>query len=175
MEFSPTNFIPHVGAMTALCMALFCAVPAQAGDVRIPEDKVPALVFAIPDDWSGAVENGTLNITNNRSSDAVVALVFEDPTVRDISLDEVHRGTITSGVHDSGRQDDVKVAGLEGKAYYETLTNNNGDVVDIKQILVKLDGTHAAMVTVLASQPLDPASRKTLDKIVESVRLISAR
>jgi hypothetical protein len=165
-----------VTAAAALALGLTAAQHARAETFRLPTTGVPALAVDATAGWQATYDKfGNLQLAATDHGSAVELSVIDDPQVARLPAAEVAISVFRGlGAPPYNRSEADTIAGRAGMAFIGVLPSN-GKLLKMRVVLVRLDATHFACLTVLKRRTLSAKQETALMQLVSQVSVVSAR
>ena len=169
-----------MGVALLLLFCVFAALPAQARELRVPQDGKPALVLDLPRGWQTKPDKvgGMLLIPPAQSQHALLYLgILHDPEL-DGAMDvavaaKVGRKVGVTGFdkQEAARLTDDKGAVHRGTSFYAKVPEKHGLWRRARIVIVPLGRTTWAQAWVVTQPGMNYVESAKLDKVLESITL----
>ncbi len=154
--------------------ALLCAAaPAYAEQIRFPQDGDPAITAEIPGSWHTELRNdGNLHISSvDRNLEVLFSVVPFDGTTDEAAAAAMKANFATT----PGRGDAVLVSGHDGYVYYSMMAGDNGQILNVKMTVVRLDAENMGIFTIISDQKINTLMLSAAQAVVDSIKLAPAQ
>lgn len=155
--------------LIAAGLAFACFAPASAQQVRAPQTGDPAYNFSLPSGWT-ATHNGDANnllITFDGCGCAVSLYVANLDTTAITPAEFAAQVLKDAKARPYARSAPDAIAGIPGNAFFTTMTS---DRLRFKLVIVKLDVSHYATMTVLTRPDMSRTNAAALAQLLSAVR-----
>ncbi len=160
----------------AALIALFATAPTlHATDITFPEKTKPAIALTIPADWKTKTPTATNLVLRSPDSTVSISLLVAGNAAETVKkpYDEFARDAFDAAhIKDIEHKEEAQFAGIKGMSYYGTLTNPAGGQTKIEVIIIHIDDTHFAAVTIGARAGTGPEQMDAVEGILTSAKLI---
>jgi hypothetical protein len=148
---------------------LLCGTAAHAGQVRYPESGEPAITAEIPGGWHAEMrDDGNLHISSiDRNLEVLFSIVPFDGTLDDAASEAMKANHATA----PGRGPAVSISGRDGYTYYSMMAGDNGQILNMKMEVVRLDAENVGLFAIISDQKINALMLSAAQGVMDSVKL----
>lgn len=166
-----TDMTRSLAVALLVALGLSAAAPVRADTFRLPQDGEPAFEVDAPLSWSATYDRyGNLHfLAADRSSSFQVSMIGDPGVARTSAAAVAAQIYKSAGARPYERTEPGSIAGVNGEAFVGVLPINGIDL-DLRVVLVRLDESHFACLSVLRRRGLTAEQSQALDHMLARVR-----
>jgi hypothetical protein len=166
-------------AIISLFFILGCllAGSAQAAEIRFPKTGPNAFLITLVPGWVTTEDqyNGMQLLPPDRRSSVYLSMVRDQAYAGKPLLELALAIGKPSNITQFSKQELAVLSGRNGQAFYGQMKNANGDLLDVKMVIIPLEPDLWATETILTSQGINAAQAAALNQAVRGVGLTSGK
>ena len=159
----------HMRILIAAAALALVAMPAWAKQIRFPEEGDPAITAEVLDAWKVEKRNdGNLHISSiDRNLEVLFSIVPFDGTLDEAATAAMKANAATA----PGPGPEVEISGQKGRIYYSLMAGDNGHILNMKMVVVRLDAQNMGLFTIISDQKVNDLMLRAAQAIVDSVKI----
>lgn len=154
--------------IAAAALALIAA-PAWAKQIRFPEQGDPAITADVLDSWRTELrKDGNLHVSSiDHNLEVLFSIVPFDGTLEEAAVAAMKANAATA----PGPGPEVDISGHKGRIFYSLMAGDNGHILNMKMVVVRLDPQTMGLFTIISDQKVNDLMLRAAQAIVDSVKI----